>query len=432
MMWKMAFRNLFRNKRRTIATGAAIVAGFVGLTLLGGYIYRVERGLRANSVYLLNKGHITIFKKAGLKRFATKPSYYQLTEADQIVLQNHLKKYADNIDWTGKALTGAGLISNGEKSVPFMAVGIDLVTLEKSLNSKEVQIWAKDFMSPETIHFIEAVKKDPDSISITSRLGEAVDRKSPFNKLPLEKRSVQLAGKNIYGDLNAVDAVLAVNHTTGSEMMEDSGLLAPYELLQSLYSMDGAHYVMIYLKDERKLKQMVAELNNVFKKENLDFEAYPFDDPDISANYVGTMGFLYAMTGFFVFLICGAVALSVVNSLTMGILERIREIGTFRAIGYRATQISWMMTQEALWLCLGSGILGISISAVIVVLIDKLHIVFSPPGVVGPVQFNLALNPMLISVISILFLSLVGITSFTVTHFKLKMKVVDLLSDAGA
>jgi ABC-type antimicrobial peptide transport system permease subunit len=91
-----------------------------------------------------------------------------------------------------------------------------------------------------------------------------------------------------------------------------------------------------------------------------------------------------------------------------------------------------MMTQEALWLCLGSGILGISISAVIVVLIDKLHIVFSPPGVVGPVQFNLALNPMLISVISILFLSLVGITSFTVTHFKLKMKVVDLLSDAGA
>ena len=125
MMWKMAFRNLFRNKRRTIATGAAVVAGFVGLTLLGGYIYWVEKGLRANSVYLLNKGHIAIFKKEGLERYATKRSFYQITEDEQKVVQDHLKKYADNIDWTGKAITGSGLISNGEKSVTFLKFSFD-------------------------------------------------------------------------------------------------------------------------------------------------------------------------------------------------------------------------------------------------------------------------------------------------------------------
>lgn len=432
MMWKMSFRNLFRNKRRTIATGAAVVAGFVGLTLLGGYIHRVEKGLRNNSIYLLNKGHISIFKKEGLQRYATKPSFYQVTEADQKIIQEHIKKYSDNIEWTGKALTGAGLISNGEKSVPFMAVGVDLVTLEKSLKHPQVHEWAEDFLTPDTAEFIQAVKENPLSISITPRLGELIQRSVPFNKLPEEKRSVQLAGMDIHGDLNAVDATLSVSHSTGSQMLEDAGLLAPYELLQQLYGTDGAHYIMIYLKNDSNLNQMVKELNDTFKKENLPFDVYPFDDPDISPNYVGSMGFLYAMTGFFVFLICGAVALSIVNSLTMGILERTREIGTFRAIGYQPGQISWMMTQEALWLCIVSGVLGIGLATIIATIVNHANITFSPPGVVAAVQFLLSINAVLVSIISVLFLLLVGLTSFLVTHFKLKMKVVDLLSDAGA
>ncbi len=432
MMWKMSFRNLFRNKRRTIATGAAVVAGFVGLILLGGYIYRVEKGLRSNSVYLLNKGHVTIFKKEGLQRYATKPSFYQLTDADQNVVQEHIVKYKNNVEWTGKVLTGAGLISNGEKSVPFMAVGVDLVTLEKSLSHPQVYTWAKDFLTKDSIDFVKAIKENDLSISITTRLGDLINRKAPFANLTPEQKSIQLAGMNVYGDLNAVDANLSVSHSTGSEMLEDAGLLAPFELLQKLYSTDGAHYMMVYLKDDSKTHQMVAELNNTFKKENLPYDAYPFDDPRISPNYVGSMGFLYAMAGFFVFLICGAVALSIVNSLTMGILERTREIGTFRAIGYQPQQISWMMTQESLWLCILSGGVGIVLAAIIAAIINSLHITFSPPGVVAAIQFMLSVNLQLVLITSTLFLLLVGVTSYLVTHFKLKMKVVDLLSDSGA
>ncbi len=432
MMWKLSFRNLFRNKRRTVATGAAVIAGFIGLTLLGGFIFRVEKGLRSNSVYLQNKGHVTIFKKEGLQRFATRPSFYQLTLADQEIVQKHIQKYADNIEWTGKALTGAGLISNGEKSVPFMSVGVDLLTLEKSFSHPEVTKWAEDFLTEDSVKFYNAVKNDPFSISITSRLGELIHRRPPFDKLPIEQRSVQLAGMNFYGDLNAIDATIAVNHSTGSELLEDAGLLAPFEILQELYSTDGAHYLMIYLKDDSKISKIVQELNEVFKKENLPYDAYPFDDPAISPNYVGSMGFLYAMTGFFVFLICGAVALSIVNSLTMGILERTREIGTFRAIGYKPAQISWMMTQEALWLCVLSGVIGVTLAAIIATVVNSLHFTFSPPGIAAALQFTLSINAVLVSIITLLFLLLVGLTSYLVTHFKLKMKVVDLLSDSGA
>jgi putative ABC transport system permease protein len=431
-MWKMAFRNLFRNKRRTLATGAAVVAGFVGLTLLGGYIHRVEKALRANSVYLLNKGHISIFKKEGLQRYATKPSRYQITEEDQKVVLDHLQKYADNIEWTGRALTGSGLLSNGEKSVPFLAIAVDKETLEKSLRHPMVHKWAQDFLTQDAVDYVDAIKADPSAISITKRLGDLIHRKPPYKNLPPDQRTVQMAGMDINGDLNAVDADLSVNHSTGSELMEDSGLLAPIELLQQLYNMSGSHYLMVYLKNDSELKKIVLELNETFKKENLPFDAYPFNDHAISPNYVGSMGFLYAMAGFFIFLICGAVALSIVNSLTMGILERTREIGTFRAIGYQPRQISWMMTQEALWLCILSGVLGISLAAIIAEIVNYAHFTFSPPGVSVPVQFKLVINPTLVSIIAVLFLLLVGLTSYLVTHFKMKMKVVDLLSDSGA
>lgn len=432
MTWKLAFRNLLRNKRRTLATGAAVLAGFVGLSLLGGYILRIEKSLKSNSVYLQHKGHVTIYKKEGLQRYATRPSKFLITFQDYEVLQNQLKVYAKDIEWTGQTLTGAGLVSNGEKSVPFMAYGVDLQTLEKSYRHPQVLKWAQDFLVPESLKFVDAIKKDPLSISVTKRLGALIRRQAPFESLAEEQRFVQLAGMSIYGDLNAVDATLAVNHTTGSELAEDAGLLAPLELLQSLYMADGFHYIMVYLHDDSNKNKLVQGLNDLFKKNNLQFEAYPFDDPAISPNYVGSMGFLYAMVGFFVFLICGAVALSIVNSLTMGILERTREIGTFRAIGYTNTQISWMMTQEALALALVSGIVGTVISGIVSLIVNQLNIRFSPPGVSTSIQFVLSPHFMLIFMVFMLFFILIGTTSYIVTHWKLKMKIIDLLSDTGA
>lgn len=432
MTWKLAFRNLFRNKRRTMATGAAVVAGFIGLTLLGGYILRIEKSLRVNAVYLLHKGHVTIYKSEGLQRYATKPSKYQITLEDLETLKRQLKPYEKDIDWVGQTLTGAGLISNGQKSVPFMATGVNLESLERSYSHPAVEKWARDFLEEGSRYFVAAIKEDPFSISVTKRLSALIQRKPPYKNLPEEQRFVQLAGISSYGDLNAVDATLAVNHTTGSEMSEDAGLLAPLELLQQLYMIDGFHYVMVYLKNDSQKNGLVKELNENFKKAGLHFEAYPFDNPNISPNYVGSMGFLYAMAGFFVFLICGAVALSVVNSLTMGILERTREIGTFRAIGYSNSQISWMMTQEALCLSLLSGVIGTVISIVISLVVNQLNIRFNPPGVSNSIQFILVPHVLLILTVFILFFVLIGVTSFLVTHYKLKMKIIDLLSDSGA
>ena len=76
LLWSLSYRNLFRNKRRSITTGTAIVAGFVGLSLLGAYIFRVQKGLQANTVYINMQGHLQIYKKDSIDQFSLAPKKY--------------------------------------------------------------------------------------------------------------------------------------------------------------------------------------------------------------------------------------------------------------------------------------------------------------------------------------------------------------------
>ena len=64
--WKQASRNLLRNKRRSLITGLAIMSGFCGLTLFGGYVARVERYCMVNTVYMNHMGHVQVHKKDGI------------------------------------------------------------------------------------------------------------------------------------------------------------------------------------------------------------------------------------------------------------------------------------------------------------------------------------------------------------------------------
>lgn len=76
--------------------------------------------------------------------------------------------------------------------------------------------------------------------------------------------------------------------------------------------------------------------------------------------YAGTMGFILSIGGFFFILILGAVTLSIANTITIGIIERTKEIGTLRAIGYEPNHLTSLFIKENLiisTLCVAVGLL---------------------------------------------------------------------------
>ncbi|MDG0815468.1 ABC transporter permease [Bdellovibrio svalbardensis] len=432
LSWKLAFRNLLRNKRRSLATGIAILTGYVGLVLLGAYLVRAQNGLRASSVYLNHKGHIAIVKNDSLTSYFSKPKKYVMNAEEVTSLENVLKGKADEIEFTGKYLTGTGLISNGHKSVPFLALGFEPAVYQKTNLHPEPLKWASDWVLRKEGDKFDDFVKNPLQISITHRMAELLGLPQDLSNLPEATRTVQLAGKSFYNDLNAVNADLGSVHTTGLSLSEDTSLRAPLALLQQLYATDGIEYLAVYLKNVGDTASFKKWLQKEVKAQGLSLEVYAYNDDAWNSYFVGSMGFLYVMITFFIFLICGAIILSIVNSTTMGLLERLKEIGTLRAIGFSPGKVSSLFVQEVFLLGSISVVSGLIISLIIASAVNSANIQFSPPGTQGSIQFLLILNVSLCLGAALFLITLTTGSAAIVSYIKNKSKIVELLADTGA
>ena len=431
-LWLLAYRNLWRNKRRTFSTALAILAGYAGLILLGAYIYRVQRGLETSTVYINHKGHVAVFKKEALTQFFTKPKKYILTTEDQKQIAEVFNKYSDEIEFTGKYLSGAGLLSNARLAVPILITGFEPEAYSQVYKHPDLKLWTPDWVLQEDDSAFDEFKKDPRSISITSGLGELIGRAPPFQKLSEADRSVQLAAKSYFSDLNAVNATLSLHHTTGMSMAEDTSLYAPLSLLQELYATDGIQYWAVFLKNREHVGFMKKSLDQDFADRNLPFEVFKFNHETWSPYYVGSMSFLYVMAIFFVLLICSAVALSIINSTTLGILERIREIGTLRALGFEPKSVADIFLRENILMSLMSITAGQVVGWLIATLVNHSSIMFSPPGAQGKIHFLLFINVTLCVLMAAMVILINVLTTYFVVRSVNKKQIVNLLSETGA
>lgn len=425
---KLAFRNLLRHRRRTLATGIAITAGLAGLVLLFGYISYVQKHLEANSVYGTYQGHVVIVKNESLLRYFSKPSKYILTGKDQEDITKILQPYRDDIEFISKEITGMGLISKDEISIPFSAQGISPETDQFVKRHPFYNKWkSKNPVNSPNRDFYKESLMDPSVVSVTQLMGTILVP----GVSDLSGVEVQLAGRNFLGDLNAVNAKINASHSTGAVFMEETSLVATLAQLQNLFSTDGISRLSIFLKNPNRAatikKQVQASIDTV----KLPFEVYSYDEEALNAMFSGTMSFLFTLGFFCSVLILGAVLLAIVNSLTLGLLERMKEIGTFRAIGYDPRQINLIFVIESALQTLFFSTLGILLAVSISGIINRLNIQFTPPGAPSAVQFMVTPAWTICLGLFVLFLGSGIATSYLVLKRKTQFTIVQLLSDSG-
>src|SRR6185295_10024087 len=79
MLATLAFRNVFRNRRRSAITLLVIVFGAVGLILFGGYKSRTFYALRESTIR--NRlGHLQIYRRGFAAAEAQQPLQYGLED----------------------------------------------------------------------------------------------------------------------------------------------------------------------------------------------------------------------------------------------------------------------------------------------------------------------------------------------------------------
>ncbi len=448
LFWQIAFRNLFRNGRRNLLTGASIAFGFIGISLLGGYILRMERYLAVQSVFLAGNGHVIVYAKNGLAKHVAEPNKHSLSPKDVEVLRNFAND--PRVEFTAVSLKAGGLIYNGCQSYPFIASAMEPKALIWERSRPEIAEFVPELGKPTHGNAFWELDPKEQPVMISPRLSMILDKQKVFgepeavpapgipncalkeSRLALRNDpSVQLIGAAFEGGVALSDATVSGHVSTGMAFEDDTAVLMPYAMAQTMYQTDKTTAFSYFLKDESKIAHFHRDLEAYIHTQGLDFDVYPFYDERISAFYVGGMQFNYVMLCLFVVFVCTVVGISISNSLYISLLERKSELGTLRSLGFRQEQIRLLIVMENCILLVFSFIPAFATAYGLLRLVHHANIRILIPGLANDVQFRLFLTPWYLSLVTILISILVILVSYIGGGKYLKKPILELLGNSS-
>ena len=315
---KLAWRDIWRNRRRTLITMSAIVFGVLLITLSrssedGTYDIMEERLVQ------LFLGDIQIHS---LGYDEERTLEHSMAE-DELDAEDLAAAYPWVTGWA-RRLSGFGLASSDSSSAGAMIVGIE-PERENAL-SRIVQ----------NVRSGNALNKE-DNVSVL--LGESLARN--LSVAPRDTIVVITQGyRNVMGaELYVVAGLIR----TGNPDLDRSIMIMTLQAAQELLTMPGRFTELILRTDEFQRAEGRAQLVELDRAEfevlswrELMPELAQMRQLDKAGNFVFYL-FLLLLVGFEIF-----------NTTTMSMMERVREFGVMMAMGLKPLQISLLVAMELL------------------------------------------------------------------------------------
>lgn len=372
-----ALRNLARNRRRTAISLAIVAAGTVGLLLTAGFIRFSFDGLREAMIHG-GLGHLEIATAAAVEsrgEAALDRSVQQGIDGWQEVRATVEK--LPHVIAVQANLHLMGMIQKpGGDSVSFVGVGVEPERERRmGFETKVRQGRALADATPA-----EGEGEVVIALGLAAALGA-----QPGDLLTLLAASPD-------GMLNALDVRVAGLVTTGVQELDTRYLKLHLATGQRLLATARVSNLLVGLDDTAATSAAEAAVTRALAGGAQPLAVTPWEKraafySQVRGLYLGIFWFLGAI----VFVL---VVLATSNTLVMTVMERVREIGTLRAIGTAPGQIAAMVLWEALWLGVLGALTGDALGAAAISGINGLHLKMPPPpGAVDPIDLQLAFVP---------------------------------------
>ncbi len=350
----LALRNIFRNKRRTAITFMAIITGVVSLIVFGGFIEYTFWGLREQTIKT-QLGHIQVYKRGYSEKGIADPGKYLIK--DPGVIENTISNMP-NVTMVTHRLTFSGLISTQQKTLPCKGIGV-VVEKEKEMSGFETVIAGGQLEANQT-----------DGGVVGSELMKALGAKVGDY--------LTILTTTPDGVINAVDFKVVGITQTGSQDYDSVFVKLPIQTVQNLLNTTAVEKIIVFFKDTKDVDKVASMLAEAIDKKKMDLELKKWSE--LAEFYWKVVGVYHGIFNV-VKIIIGVIALfSIANTITMSVYERVREIGTMRAIGTtRSRIITLFITEGALVGVLG-GLIGILVGILVAYIINMSGgIYISPP-----------------------------------------------------
>ena len=374
---RLALKNLARNPRRTALSLAIVAAGTAGLLLTAGFVRFSFDGLREAMIHG-GLGHLEI---ASAAEVATRgEAALDRPAATGIAGWQDVRRRVESLPHVvavGANVHLMGMVQkSGGASVSFVGLGVE--------PDRERR------MGFETkLRYGEGLGDDPPAEGEDAAL-LAVGLAAALGAQPGD--TVTLLATSTDGMLNALDVRVVGLFTSGVQDL-DTRLLKLHRMsAQRLLGTDRVSNLLVGLDDNGATDAVRAAVAAALADIDPPLAVTPWTQraafyAQVRNLYLGIFWFL----GSIVFVL---VILATSNTLVMTVLERVREIGTLRAIGTLPGQVAATVVWEALWLgiigALAGGLLGGAATAALNAAGLKMP---PPPGAVDPIDLQLAYVP---------------------------------------
>ena len=373
---RLALRNLARNRRRTALSLAVVAAGTAALVVTAGFVRFSFDGLREAMIHG-GLGHLEIAdaaaaaaRGAALDRPAS-PALADWREVRRALeALPHVTAVGANLHLMGLAQSADG------RSVSFVGVGAE-PDRERRMGFEVRLREGSDLPAA-------APAPGADAALLARGLAESLGVRAG--------EVVTLVATTPEGTLNALDVTVAGVVTTGVAELDTRFLKLPLASAQRLAQTDSVSNLLVGLDDTRATGAALAAARAALAGRAAPLAVTPWSE---RAPFYGQVRDLYL--GIFVFLgtiVVVLVVLAASNTLVMSIMERVREIGTLRAIGTGRGQIAALLVAEAAWLGALGALAGAALGLGAVLGLNAAGLQMPPPpGAVDPIDLRLALVP---------------------------------------
>jgi len=370
---RLALRNVLRQRRRTVLTLLVLVAGYVALALAGGFMAQTFQGL-ADGAIRGGIGHVQILPAGGLDADEGQSLEHALPDGEALAARLRQDPAVAEVL---PRIEFMGLASNGTRSVAFLGTAVDVEREPRFMAVAERLAAGAKAPGGASSRWLRSGPEVVLGIGLAKTLGIAVGD------------SLTLMSTTSDGALNAVDVEVVGFQDLGLKELNDRSLWVGLDTGDLLMNAGGARSrLSVVLKRPAEAGKEVARLATL-----AGAEARPWFE--LASFYRQVKLLYYAIFGFMGLVLALVVLLATANTLLMSVMERLRELGTLRALGMQPGSLLMLLQWEGALLGLGGSLLGLALTLVLRAGLNALHLQLpAPPGTSHGYELDIHLVPL--------------------------------------
>jgi len=329
---RIAWRNVWRQRRRTLLIAGAMGAMMAMLVFYDGLIGGFEQAIYGNAIQLLG-GNIQVHAPGYSDTLGSKP-LIPLTDPDAVV---QAAESRSEVVAASKRIVTGGLVTNREGAFAVSIIGIETAK-EANITPVADNITQGRYLNPD----------DGDQIVIGQGLATAMN-------IGVGDRITMVGSSKNEQSRQRTMTVIGI-YDVGVPTVEKAMIYMSLAEAQSLFGLNGqVTEIVISLKEIGQEPAVITAINN--SAPGYEVETWENSFPELKQTMdmkTGVMGYMG------VFMLCIA-AIGILNLLMMAVFERTREIGVIGALGLKPREITILFLLEGTLI----GVMGAVIGAVL-------------------------------------------------------------------